>query len=146
MTAELYGGYGLVQYDSAVLSSGGFFVVCGSLSAPFARGGTLTASASTSVTPTDSVAGASTEVGYGATLDGRYLINDWLAVRAALGGTWTVYPGADRNQYGASANAGFDWLLGPHTSLTADYTFGADWTPTASGTSHEVSVGMVVHR
>ena len=146
LTAELYGGYGLVQYDSAVLSGGGFYVVGGSLSAPFARGGTLTASASTSITPTDSVAGASTEVAYGASLDGRYLVNDWLAVRAALGGTWTVYPGADRNQYGASANAGFDWLLGPHTSLTADYTFGADWTPTASGTSHEVSVGMVVHR
>ncbi len=146
MTAELYGGYGLVQYDSAALSSGGFYVVGGSLSAPFARGGTLTASASTSVTPTDSVAGASTEVAYGASLDGRYLINDWLTVRAALGGTWTVYPGADRNQYGMSANAGVDWLLGPHTSLTADYTFGADWTPAANGTSHEVSVGMVVHR
>ncbi len=146
MTAELYGGYGLVQYDSAALTSGGYFVLGGSFSTPFARGGTLTASASTTVSPTDSVAGASTEVDYGAALDARYLVNDWLAVRAALGGSWTLYPGADRSEYGVSANAGFDWLLGPHTSLTSDYTFGADWTPTTSGTSHEVSIGMVVHR
>lgn len=146
MTAELYGGYGLVRYDSAVRTSGGYYVLGGSFSTPFARGGTLTASANTSVSPTDSVAGASTEIDYGASLDARYLVNDWLAIRAALGGSWTLYPGADRTEYGLSAGAGFDWLLGPHTTLTTDYSFGADWTPAATGTSHEVSIGMVVHR
>ncbi len=146
LTASLYGGYGLVQYDSALLTSGGFYVLGGSLTMPFGRTGELTASLDTGASPTDSVAGASTAIDYAAALGARYLVNDWLTLRAALGGTWSVYPGANYTEYGLSANAGLDWRLGSHTSLTADYTFGADWTPTANGLSHTVSLGMLVHR
>lgn len=146
LQAELYGGYGLTQYDSALLTSGGGYVVGGSLSYPVARRGQITASLDTSLTPTDSVAGASTKLAYAATLGGSYLVNDWLTLRSVLGGTWSIYPGATYTKTNLSANLGLDWAFGTHTALSADYTLDADWTPSANGLSHTVSVGLTVSR
>jgi hypothetical protein len=147
LEAELYGGYGVTQYDSGLLTSGGGYVVGGSLSYPVLHRGKVTASLDTSLTPTDSVAGASTKIAYAATLGGSYLVSDWLTLRSALGGNWSVYPGsASYTETGLSANAGLDWAFGTHTALTADYTLGADWTPSASGLTHQISVGLTVSR
>ena len=146
LTAELYGGYGLTRYDTALLSGGGGFVIGGNLTSPVARGGEITASLETNFSPTDAVPGATTEIDYVADLAGRYIVNDWLTLRSSLGGTWTTYAGVGESALGLTAGAGLDWVLGPHTVLNADYEFGADFTPSRTGFSHTVALGATIKR
>jgi len=146
LTASLYGGYGLTVYDSALVASGGGYVIGGSLSYPVMRGGEIGASLETGMSPTGSVAGATTKIAYAGTLNGRYMVNDWLTLRGALGGSWSIFPGATYSEAGASAGLGIDWALGPHAAVNADYTFGLNWTPTGDDQSHTVSVGMTFSR
>ena len=146
LTASLYGGYGVSDYDSDLIASGGGYVIGGSLSYPVLRGGEIAASLDTNFTPTDSVAGATTEIAYSGELSASYLINDWLTLRGALGGSYTVYPGAKATETGLTAGAGIDWQFGPHTALNADYAFGANWADDEDTQSHTVSLGMTVSR
>ena len=146
LEASLYGGYGLTDYDSGLVSDAGGFVVGGSLGYAFLRGGTVTASLDTGLTPTGSVPGATTKIAYDASLGASYLINDWVTLRGALGGSWSVFPGASYDERGLSAGVGIDWVLGTHVALNADYAFGATWTPSSEDLSHTVSVGMSVNR
>ena len=146
LQASLYGGYGLSLYDSDLVEDAGGFVIGGSMLYPMIRGGDVTASIDTSFSPTSSVAGATTRIGYSAYLGARYLVNDWLTLRGALGGTWTIFPGSDYSEEGLSANTGLDWAVGPHTAFSADYDLGATWTPSDSGLSHAVTVGVTISR
>ena len=146
LEASLYGGYGLTDYDSSLVADASGFVVGGSLSYAFLRGGEITASLDTGLTPTGDVAGATTEIAYAGTLGVSYLINDWVTLRGALGGSWAVYPGSSYDERGLSVGAGVDWALGTHVSLNADYEFGATWAPNSEDLSHTVSIGMTVNR
>ncbi len=146
LEASLYSGYGLVFYDSALVDTGGGLVFGGSLSYPMVRGGALTASLDTTLTPIDSVVGASTEIKYAATAGVRYPVNDWLTLRTGLTGSWSVYPGSSHEQFGFGANAGLDWSVGPHTMFNADYAFDKAWSSSNDDPSHTVSVGMTLSR
>ena len=146
LEASLYGGYALTDYDSTLVADGGGYVIGGSLAYPFLRTGEITAGLETGITPTGSVPGATTKVSYDGTLGISYMVNDWFTLRGALGGSWSVYPGASYDERGLSAGAGIDWTLGTHIALNADYSFGATFTPTAEDLSHTVSVGMTVSR
>lgn len=146
LEASLYGGYALTDYDSSLVANGGGYVIGGSLSYPFLRSGEITAGLETGITPTGSVPGATTKISYDGTLGVSYMINDWFTLRGALGGSWSVYPGASYDERGLSAGAGIDWTLGTHIALNADYSFGATFTPAAEDLSHTLSVGMTVRR
>lgn len=145
--AEISAGYGLRRFDSALLSDAPTALVDATLTYRPDGPWELSALFGTEISVPEATTGSTTEVGYTASANALYQVNDRWAVRANLGGSWSRFEGSDETRTGLSAGVGTDFSLNKHTSLNADYTYGfSDSTTNGARDSHRLGLGMTYSR
>lgn len=83
------------------------------------------------------------QIAYTATGSATYKVNDWLDWRGSLNWHDTAYATSSATDTGYGYGVGADYLLSPHTILSADYTFAHQTvTPNPAVDTQTISVGV----
>lgn len=145
ITAEGSLGVGLRRYAVAGLPEISSNLYAAKLSYQPNETFSLSAAFDSKLAPPKASSAGLARVQYQASLAGRFMINDWLALRAsaAWSSTQTVGTGDVDNSIGYGL--GVDYRINRHATLAADYTFTrANTSPDPTKDEHRITLGLVI--
>lgn len=107
----------------------------------------LTASLSTTVTPTGSDSSGTARVAHTALANVDYTVNSWLRLRASADWGRSLLEGSGETERSHGLGAGADYKVNARTAVSADYGYAhRDNSATGPFDSHTVSLGVTLKR
>ena len=147
LTASASAGVGLEKFDDASLGQIEATLYDASLTYKPNRTLTLTGDFATTIGSPGVNGTGTARIGYTATADAAYVVNDWLTWRASAGWHNASYSGTTATDKGYTLGAGADYVLSRHAKLSADYAFAhSEVTPNPVDDTHTVTLGLTLQK
>jgi len=147
LTASVSAGVGLEHFDDPTLADVTSTLYDANLTYKPTTTLTLNGDLKTTIAPPGPNGSGTAQVGYAATADATYLVNDWLDWRGSAGWHNTTYADSTSTDRGYTLGLGADYLLNTHAKVTADYNFEhSEVTPNPPDDTHTVTLGMTFQK
>jgi len=147
LSASVSAGVGLQHFDDPSLADVVATLYDANLTYKPSRTLTLNGDLKTTIGAPGPNGSGTAQIGYSATADATYLVNDWLDWRGSAGWHNTSYAGSTSTDRGYTLGLGADYLLNTHAKVSADYNFEhSEVTPSPPEDTHTVTLGMTFQK